>query len=82
MAIIWGGLAARVGHGKQRRLMAFGAEKSHSLEQVDLGPAKRIVIFVAKQDPHGEDSNPGLRTAGMRSVAGTGRQSESGFSCG
>ena len=65
MAIIWGGLPSRVGHGKQRRLMTFGAQKSHGLEQVDLGSAEGKVVFVAKQDLHREVSNPGWRTAGL-----------------
>src|SRR6267154_3677682 len=82
VTIVGSGQPSGVGHGKQRCLMTFGAQKLHGLEQVDLGSAEGIVIFVAKQNLHGNSSNPELRPAGLRPVAGTSLQNESGFSCG
>src|SRR5208282_3331723 len=45
---------SRIGHRKQRHLMPLGTHKFHRFEQVDLGAAEGMVIFVAIQDPHEE----------------------------
>src|SRR5580704_9228297 len=58
MAVVRSRLAARISHRKQRDLMSLRTHQLHGFEQVDLGAAEGIVIFVAIQNFHGKGSNP------------------------
>src|SRR5580693_1135739 len=73
VAVIGSRAASRIRHGKQRYLVSPGSQQFHGFEQVNLGAAEGIVIFVAKQDSHEARSilelqNPGLTNPGLTNL--------------
>ena len=54
VSIVRSRLATRISHREQRHFMALRPHQFHQFEQVNLGPAEGIVIFVAVQNSHGE----------------------------
>src|SRR4029077_12833229 len=63
MSIVRSRLAPRVGHGEQGHVVTLRAQQVHQFEEVNLGAAERIVIFVAEENSHYECSQGAGRSA-------------------